>query len=76
MYFCASGLGKNCDLYRTKDILDVPYEKLTGAFPFWNSNLFVGCLQSLVAQLRVSFISVLLFSSHLSLEPALSVPPH
>ena len=32
---------ENCDRFRTKDILNGPYEKLEGSFPFWDPNLFV-----------------------------------
>ncbi len=40
-YFCASRREENCDRYRTKDILNGPYEKIEGSFPFWDPNLFI-----------------------------------
>ena len=40
VYFCASSREHNCDRWRTKDILNGPYEKLAGNFPFWDPNLF------------------------------------
>ena len=36
VYFCASRREENCDRYRTKDILNGPYEKIQGSFPFWD----------------------------------------
>ena len=41
VYFCASSREHNCDRYRTKDILNGPYEKIDGTFPYWDPNLFV-----------------------------------
>lgn len=41
VYFCASAREHNCDRWRTKDILNGPYEKIEGSFPFWDPNLFV-----------------------------------
>ncbi len=41
VYFCASNREHNCDRWRTKDILNGPYEKLEGSFPFWDPNLFL-----------------------------------
>ena len=41
VYFCASSREKNCDRWRTRDILNGPYEKIEGSFPFWDPNLFV-----------------------------------
>ena len=41
VYFCASAREHNCDRWRTKDILNGPYEKLEGSFPFWDPNLFL-----------------------------------
>ena len=41
VYFCASNRDHNCDRWRTKDILNGPYEKIPGTFPFWDPNLFV-----------------------------------
>ena len=40
VYFCASAREHNCDRWRTKDILNGPYEKIEGDFPFWDPNLF------------------------------------
>ena len=41
VYFCASNRDHNCDRWRTKDILNGPYEKIEGNFPFWDPNLFL-----------------------------------
>ena len=41
VYLCASKRDKICDRYRTKDILNGPYERIEGSFPFWDPNLFV-----------------------------------
>ena len=41
VWLCASSHEKNCDRYRTKDILNGPYEKVEGSFPFWDPNLFI-----------------------------------
>ena len=41
VYYCASARDRNCDRYRTKDILNGPYEKIEGDFPFWDPNLFI-----------------------------------
>ena len=41
VYFCASKKGEKCDRYRTKDILNGPYEKIEGTFDYWDPNLFV-----------------------------------
>lgn len=41
VYFCASRKGEICDRYRTKDILQGPYEKIEGTFDYWDPNLFV-----------------------------------
>lgn len=41
VYFCASRIFKDCDRYRTKDILNGPYEKIPGNFSFWDPNLFI-----------------------------------
>ena len=41
VYFCASNREHNCDRWRTKDILNGPYEKIEGSFPYWDPNLFV-----------------------------------
>ena len=41
VYFCASRRDENCDRWRTRDILNGPYEKIPGNFPFWDPNLFI-----------------------------------
>ena len=41
VYFCASNREHNCDRLRTKDILNGPYEKIEGSFPYWDPNLFL-----------------------------------
>ena len=41
VYFCASNRDHACDRWRTKDILNGPYERIEGDFPFWDPNLFV-----------------------------------
>ena len=41
VYFCASNREHNCDRWRTKDILNGPYEKIKGSFPYWDPNLFL-----------------------------------
>ena len=41
VWLCASGREKNCDRWRTKDILNGPWEKIEGDFPFWDPNLFI-----------------------------------
>lgn len=41
VYFSASRREENCDFYRTRDVLNGPYEKIKGTFPFWDPNLFV-----------------------------------
>ena len=40
VYFCASNREHNCDRWRTKDILNGPYEKIEGSFPYWDPKLF------------------------------------
>lgn len=40
VYFCASKRGEPCNFYRTKDILNGPYEEIPGTFDFWDPNLF------------------------------------
>lgn len=40
-YMCASKNSENCNYYRTKDILNGPYEEIAGTFPFWDPNIFV-----------------------------------
>lgn len=41
VYFCANKENEICDFYRTKDILNGPYEKIEGTFNFMDPNLFV-----------------------------------
>ena len=41
VWYCASRRNQNCDRYRTKDILNGPWEKIEGDFPFWDPNLFI-----------------------------------
>lgn len=41
VYFCASKKGEPCNFYRTKDVLQGPYEEIRGTFSFWDPNLFV-----------------------------------
>ncbi|MCR5006189.1 MAG: family 43 glycosylhydrolase [Clostridiales bacterium] len=41
VYYCASRRDENCDRYRTRDILNGPYEKIEGTFPYWDPNLFI-----------------------------------
>lgn len=40
VYFSASKRGEICNFYRTKDILNGPYEEIEGTFDFWDPNLF------------------------------------
>ncbi|MBQ6035892.1 MAG: family 43 glycosylhydrolase [Lachnospiraceae bacterium] len=40
VWLSASSRECNCDRYRTKDILNGPYEKFEGTFPYWDPNLF------------------------------------
>lgn len=41
LYFCASNENRNGNYYRTKNVLNGPYEKICGTFPFSDPNLFV-----------------------------------
>ncbi|GFZ33123.1 endo-1,4-beta-xylanase [Clostridium zeae] len=41
VYFCASKREENCNFYRTKDILNGPYEEIPGTFSFWDPNMFL-----------------------------------
>ena len=41
VYFSASHRDTPCNFYRTKDILNGPYEEIEGTFDFWDPNLFV-----------------------------------
>ncbi|MBE5896918.1 MAG: 1,4-beta-xylanase [Lachnospiraceae bacterium] len=40
VYFSASKKGEVCDFYRTKDVINGPYEKIPGTFEFWDPNIF------------------------------------
>lgn len=40
VYFSASKKGEICNFYRTKDIINGPYEEIPGTFDFWDPNLF------------------------------------
>lgn len=40
VYFSASKKGENCSFYRTKDLVNGPFEEMKGSFPFWDPNLF------------------------------------
>lgn len=40
VYFSASSNDHICNYYRTKDIVNGPYEEIEGTFPFWDPNLF------------------------------------
>lgn len=40
VYFSASKKGSICDFYRTKDIINGPYEEIKGTFEFWDPNLY------------------------------------
>lgn len=40
VYFCASNREHACDYWRTKDVLNGPYERIKGTFAFWDPNLF------------------------------------
>ena len=41
VYFCASKRGEVCNFYRTKDILNGPYEEIKGTFDFWDPHMFL-----------------------------------
>lgn len=41
VYLCASSREYNCSHFRTKDILNGPYEEIKGEFDFWDPNMFV-----------------------------------
>ena len=41
VYFCASKRGEVCNFYRTKDILNGPYEEIKGTFDFWDRHMFL-----------------------------------
>lgn len=40
VYFSASKKGEVCNYYRTKNIIEGPYEEIPGTFDFWDPNLF------------------------------------
>ena len=40
VYLCASGRGPECDRFRTRDVLNGPYERIEGTFDYWDPNLF------------------------------------
>ncbi len=40
VYFSASKKMEICNFYRTKDIINGPYEEIPGSFEFWDPNLF------------------------------------
>lgn len=40
VYFSASKRGEICDFYRTKNILEGPYEEIKGTFDFWDPHLY------------------------------------
>ena len=40
VYFSASKKMEICNFYRTKDIINGPYEEIPGTFDFWDPNLF------------------------------------
>lgn len=41
VYFCASKRGEVCNYYRTKDVLNGPYEEIAGTFDFWDPHMFM-----------------------------------
>lgn len=41
VYFCASKKVEICNYYRTKDILNGPYEEIEGTFDFWDPHMFL-----------------------------------
>lgn len=41
VYFSASSRDKNCSFFRTKDVINGPYEEIEGTFDFWDPNLFL-----------------------------------
>ena len=41
VYFCASKRGEICNFYRTKNIVEGPYEEIEGTFDFWDPHTFV-----------------------------------
>lgn len=40
VYYCASKRGEVCNFYRTKDVINGPYEEIEGTFSFWDPNMF------------------------------------
>ena len=41
VYLSASKRGEICDFYRTRDVVNGPYEKIPGTFDFWDPDLFL-----------------------------------
>ena len=41
VYFCASKRKEVCNYYRTKDILQGPYEEIPGTFDFWDPHQYL-----------------------------------
>lgn len=41
VYFSASKRGEPCNFYRTKNIVEGPYEEIKGTFDFWDPHTFV-----------------------------------
>lgn len=41
VYLSASSREKNCDYYRTKDVINGPYEVIKGTYPFWDPHMFL-----------------------------------
>ena len=41
VYFCASKRLTPCNFYRTRDILNGPYEEIPGTFDFWDPDMFL-----------------------------------
>lgn len=40
VYYCASKRDEVCNFYRTKDVINGPYEEIKGTFSFWDPNMF------------------------------------
>jgi len=40
LYFCASKTEEDSPIYRTKDPINGPYDRVSSPFPFWDPNLF------------------------------------
>lgn len=41
VYLCYSNNDVNCNFYRTRDVLNGPYEVIEGSFPFWDPDQFM-----------------------------------